>query len=322
MRYYLFIFLFSLSNYGYCCTCAPQPSVTDAYNNSAKVVIGTIIDYQAVIEVDSSEYRRLIEMGIKETQAVRVTSGGFSQYTLVLLEPSYKGVFEGDTLVIRTGLTSSACGFSFQVGEKYIVYGYNPTSGARAFTPEFEYFWTDNCTRTRLFGEKEWKKLIKIASRIEKKNLSPNQSVDYETIGFRKFDVTVLSPYQMTHLNQENAQFVRSYILRELEPHGLTVSDSPDVYVDVSVVVKMQQQFSRGYFFGLPIYQVGTLTVQLMEVKEEELLWKGSKTIPLWTMKERKARKRVDTIIAKIFKNFDPSTLGNQQDLASDLGRN
>ena len=310
-----------LSKIGYCCTCAPQPSLKDAFYNSAKIVIGTIIDHQAIIEIDTAEYYRLVDKGIQETQAVRVTSGGFSQYTMVLSESSYKGVFKSDTLVIRTGLTSGTCGFSFQIGEKYIVYGYNPTSEARAFTPKYDFFWTDNCTRTQVYGEKEGNKLVKIASRTKKKSRT-DQTIDYQTIGFRNFDVTVLSPYQMTHLNKDNAQFIRSYILRELEPHGLTISAAPDLYVDVSVVVKMQRQFSRGYFFGLPIYQVGTLTVQLMEVKDEGLLWKGSKTIPLWKMKERKARKRVDTIVSRIFKDFDLSTLGNQEYLAPDLGPN
>jgi len=146
---------------------------------------------------------------------------------------------------------------------------------------------------------------------------TPQSGGNYETFGFRKFEATVLSPYQMIHVNQENAQFVRSHILEELETHGLTLSSSPDLYVDLFVFLKLQGQVTGGYSAsmsgsrGLSIYEVGTLTVQLIEAKDNEVLWESSRTIPLWKKKEKKIRNRVDNIVAKLFKNFDSSTLRN-----------
>jgi len=146
---------------------------------------------------------------------------------------------------------------------------------------------------------------------------TPQSGGNYETFGFRKFEATVLSPYQMIHVNQENAQFVRSHILKQLETHGLTLSSSPDLYVDLFVFLKLHRQVTGGYSAsvsgsrGLSIYEVGTLTVQLIEAKNNEVLWESSRSIPLWKKKEKKIRNRVDNIVAKLFKNFNPSTLRN-----------
>jgi hypothetical protein len=308
----------TITNYGYCCTCTPQSSVSEAFNSSAWIVVGTIVDHQAVLEIDTSQYRRLIDQGIHQTQAVRVTSGGFSEYTFVLSEPAYKGHTVSDTLLIRTELTSGACGYSFQIGERYIVYGNNATGEPRAITPKFSFFWTSMCTRTDGYSEKERKKLIKIATRSSKKSRY-HPSTPFETLQFRDFNVTVRTPYQMTHVNQQNAEFLKSHILQEMETYGFTVSSSPDLFVDISILVKLQAQFSRGSAFGMPIHQVGTLTVRLMEADQNLVLWEGSKTIPLWSMKERKAKQRVEQVVAKIFKDFDPDLLGTRNQPKSEV---
>jgi hypothetical protein len=143
-----------------------------------------------------------------------------------------------------------------------------------------------------------------------------SQPSQYESFGFQKFEATVLSPYQMIHINQENAQFVKSYIQKELEAHGLRLSSSPDLYVNVNVILKLQQQDlgqDDSQLRSRPIstYQVGTLNVQLVDVIRANVLWEGSRSIVLWKKKEKKIRKRVDNIVGKLFKDFDPSILGN-----------
>ena len=170
MRNGILIILLLLSNYGFCCTCGPQRSVKNAYDKSTKVVIGKIVDHQQIITIDSTEYKKLIEKGVHETQAIRFTSEGFNQYTLVLSESSFKGKFQSDTLLIRTGLTYGACGYSFQIGKKYVVYGYDSTKEQQASIPKFDIFWTDNCTRTNLYSEKERRRLVKIAKRNKNKS--------------------------------------------------------------------------------------------------------------------------------------------------------
>jgi len=145
-----------------------------------------------------------------------------------------------------------------------------------------------------------------------------SQPSQYESFGFQKFEATVLSPYQMIHINQENAQFVKSYIQKELEAHGLRLSSSPDLYVNVNVILKLQQQdigqdsqLRSRPNNSISIYQVGTLNVQLVDVIRANVLWEGSRSIVLWKKKEKKILKRVDNIVAKLFKDFDPSILDN-----------
>ena len=144
--------------------------------------------------------------------------------------------------------------------------------------------------------------------------VTPQSGDNNQTFSFRKFEATVISPYQMIHVSQENAQFVRSHVLTELEAHGLSHSDSADLYVDLFVHLKLERQATGGLIStnsggynmqGISIYEVGTLTVKLHDATNDKLLWEGSRTIPLWKKKEKRIRKQVDNLVDKIFKNFD-----------------
>jgi len=170
MKYYLLTFLSILANHGICCTCGPERTVTDEFNGSDKIVIGTILSQEEILQTDSMEFNRLLKKGVNETQARRFTTGGYRQFTLVLSESAYKGTFATDTVLIRTGLTSGSCGFSFQIGKKYVVYGYNRDPIPNESNDKSEQFWTNNCTRTNLFNDREQKALTRIVKRNEKKS--------------------------------------------------------------------------------------------------------------------------------------------------------
>ena len=164
MKYILTLFLTLLIiNFdALCCTCGPLKSIKEEFHQVQKIISGTIIERSLIISMDSIEYKRLVKNGMGETQARRFTTGGYSQYKIVLSK-TYKGTFRSDTLLILTGLTSGSCGFNFQVGEKYIVYGY-PPSKKQVENPEpMLSIWTNNCTRTKQFNDKESKKLTKLA---------------------------------------------------------------------------------------------------------------------------------------------------------------
>ena len=147
-----------------------------------------------------------------------------------------------------------------------------------------------------------------------------SQSSDfYRTYGFRKFEATVLSPYEMIHVNQENAEFVRSHIRDQLEAQGMAFSTAPEVFVDIFVHLKLEKQNTGGYSgsfesggygkSGFSIYEVGTLSVRLSDAANNKLLWENSRTIPLWKKKEKKIRNRVDNLVSKLFKDFNSSIL-------------
>ena len=146
-------------------------------------------------------------------------------------------------------------------------------------------------------------------------HLASSQSdTDYQTFAFRKFEATVLSPYEMIHVNQANAEFVRSHVQNELEERGVTQSSNPSMYADILVNLKLERQNTGGYTgsfdsggynkSGFSIYEVGTLVIRLSDAKNNEILWEGSRTVPLWNKKEKKIRRRVDNIVAKIFKSY------------------
>ena len=84
MKIFLLIFLTTIANYGFCCTCGPTKQVAEQFEKFDKVVIGTILDQNPVFQIDSTEYNRLIQNGIDETQARRFTSGGYYEYKMVI----------------------------------------------------------------------------------------------------------------------------------------------------------------------------------------------------------------------------------------------
>ena len=150
----------------------------------------------------------------------------------------------------------------------------------------------------------------------------PDQEKLYNTpstFAFRKFEATVLSPYQMIHVREDNADFVRRHVAKELEERGMIDASDPDVYVDIYVHLKLERQTTSGYAgsfengtitSGVSIYEVGTLIIRLVDPQSNQMLWEGSRTIPLWRKKERKIRKKVDGMVTKIFRKLDPSLLG------------
>ena len=142
--------------------------------------------------------------------------------------------------------------------------------------------------------------------------------INSSTFGFRKFEATVLSPYQMMHVREDNADFVRSHVAKELQERGMIDAPDPDIFVDIYVHLKLERQATSGYAgsfesgritSGVSIYEVGTLIIRLVDSQSNQMLWEGSRTIPLWRKKEERIRKKVDGMVAKIFRNFDPEAL-------------
>jgi len=169
MKFKFLTLLLLLPAYGYCCTCSPDRSIVEDFNSVTKIVIGTIIAQETITTIDSSAYNSMLAADVSAFEARRFTSDSFNQFTLVLSEASYKGSFQHDTVIIRTAQLGGECGYSFQVGKKYVVYGYDLAQAKSNSNPRHEYFWTDTCTRTRLYHKKEQKKLMRIVRNRKKK---------------------------------------------------------------------------------------------------------------------------------------------------------
>ncbi len=148
----------------------------------------------------------------------------------------------------------------------------------------------------------------------------PQSGSSYETFRFQKFEAAVLTPYQMIHVNQENADFIQSRIKHELEIHGLRLQESPDLFINIKTTIKEEVQArdpSSGplafYSEDVPVKllygKIGTITIELEDAKKNIKVWSGARSIMLWGKNEKTLRKKTNKTIAKIFKKFDPTIL-------------
>jgi hypothetical protein len=88
------LILLGAANAALACSCAPPPPPQDALKQSSAVFTGTVID---------------------------VTTSGVNHVVRLRVESSWKGAKCGEVTVL-TASEDAACGYSFQVGQSYLVY--------------------------------------------------------------------------------------------------------------------------------------------------------------------------------------------------------
>ena len=154
------------------------------------------------------------------------------------------------------------------------------------------------------------------------------QPAQYQTFGFNRFEATVLSPYQLVHLNKENAQYVRSLVMSELETYGMSLSNNPDLLVniriDISHVLQPREvknsrkwmpahsKEKEQYIIQEGVYaKVGTISIEFEDpANNSSIVWEGSRSIALWGKNEKTLMKNTRKAVTKILKRFDPSQKG------------
>ena len=149
----------------------------------------------------------------------------------------------------------------------------------------------------------------------------------YRSFEFQQFEITVLSPYQKIHATQENIDFIQSSIQSELESQGLRLQESPDLFINIKTTIKQEVQPRDPAFIPFQysvtpytnieserkkfVYgKIGTITIELEDAKKNIKVWSGARSIMLWGKNEKTLRKKTNKAIAKIFKKFDPTTIG------------
>jgi hypothetical protein len=128
-------------------------------------------------------------------------------------------------------------------------------------------------------------------------------------------------------INELNRNRLLEAITGELVKKGITVSDQPDLLVDVKGVIKQEREatatntggyYGAGYRYGwgpgfsttqINIYEyyVGTIFIDLIDARENKLVWQGGgeRTIDEEaSMETREAR--IKEGVAKIFYNYPP----------------
>jgi hypothetical protein len=123
----------------YCCYCVPG-TLSDSFKNSSLIFKGLILSVRDEFPKPERSYHRI--------------------YT-VQIEKLYKGYYRRQTVEIVSGAGDEDCGFYFKQGEKYIIYTriFKGSSSKNSFPNNF--FFTDECTRTKRFNEKEVEEINK-----------------------------------------------------------------------------------------------------------------------------------------------------------------
>ncbi len=145
----------------------------------------------------------------------------------------------------------------------------------------------------------------------------------YKTFGFLDFDIKVLIDIET---RPENLEFLKAAIQRELEAKGLVRSDSPDLLVNIGVLIEekvqtretnarqdMHYMGQRNYHWEVeevPVgtYTEGTVNIDLVDAAQNKRVWEGSASSVL-VKKNTKMQKRIDQGIKKAFKKFSIAKL-------------
>lgn len=141
-------------NQAIACDCIGEVTVKDAVKSSDIVITGQVLTKEIITVKDT------LDMGPYTTTNSPQYDMTEARYTILIVH-RHKGKFKSDTLTIITGTSGGDCGFLFEIGKKYIIYGSNERDNGfhkPKKLPNNDY-WTNSCTRTVLYNEKEFQEI-------------------------------------------------------------------------------------------------------------------------------------------------------------------
>lgn len=126
------------------CTCNSAMSVKQALRYFSLVAVVNVIGEEKELIYSASDDERKVRAAYKYR---------------VVIETRFKGRLSNDTVIIYSP-PAGECSVSLQTGKRYIVYGYKqplfrPYYKAEKSLKRKNAWWSDKCTRTRLYDEKE-----------------------------------------------------------------------------------------------------------------------------------------------------------------------
>lgn len=141
--------------YSNACTCIGETKVEHEIENVDAVLVGKIISK----EIISIPIPDMIELYPNDTLRHNDYPFVYTRVKYILkADRIYKGKFKDGLINIITGQGGGDCGFEFQVGEKYIVYGEKKSGDEYESIVENKHsIWTDICRRTQPYNEEEIK---------------------------------------------------------------------------------------------------------------------------------------------------------------------
>jgi len=154
-------------------------------------------------------------------------------------------------------------------------------------------------------------------------SLQAQNNSKFQTFDFLDFDVQLLTDHK---INQENVDYLKTAITKQLEAKGLSQGSNPDLAVNIGVVVEEETQTretdirdmrymgQRNYHWEVEevvvgVYKVGTVSVELVDTRANKAVWEKSDSNVI--RKQKGVQKKIDKGVARIFKKFDVSKLGS-----------
>lgn len=136
------------------CSCVGKASVKEARKRADVVFVGKVISEETIQITRLSEFT---------TFPIHV-----KRY-MVEVEATFKRgrTRKGDTVIVYTGMGHGDCGFHFELGGRYVIYGDDDDTRASLFYGDKPLtgrgiYWTNICTRTRPFDAVEVKELSEL----------------------------------------------------------------------------------------------------------------------------------------------------------------
>lgn len=156
----------------YACKCVVIPTVKDSFDKAGLIIHGRVVNKEVVTYQDTfnSEKGQEIRARLKNNNDKALglfESPQVYKVTIELVE-TLKGENIPQTVTIFTTTSDASCGYNFELNSDYIIYATRNGFDNSRFLTETERqqdvekentYWTNLCTRTKKFDNKEIEEL-------------------------------------------------------------------------------------------------------------------------------------------------------------------
>lgn len=166
--------ILGISGHTYSCKCNGNGTVKEAFENADLIIHGKVLSQQLISFAKTIKDDKVNEVkeGLKgDQQKLRFFEMGYIYEVKLEVIEKYKGESHLDTATIYTTMNSASCGYKFDNGKTYIIYGSKKCYINSMFVAEADRsknlervntYWTSHCTRTTQYNKPEADELITI----------------------------------------------------------------------------------------------------------------------------------------------------------------
>ncbi|MFD0999953.1 hypothetical protein ACFQ21_11590 [Ohtaekwangia kribbensis] len=178
MKSLLLVALMVSISQAFACKCSETWTVRESFKYVPIIISGKVLKRKVVSFAEMIRTDKLhdIEKDIAgDSQKLKMFEMNFIFEVQFLVTERFKELNIPDTITIYTTITSGSCGFRFEEGKEYIVYGtkkgFYPFMLTEVMKKEMiereNTYWTTHCTRTQLYNDLEAKELRTLRKRME-----------------------------------------------------------------------------------------------------------------------------------------------------------